>query len=64
MKLTDENATIPAHYRGGRRAHMAAQADGQVAQRALHERCLREARALPFKDADRFTKFVATNAWT
>jgi NAD(P)-dependent dehydrogenase (short-subunit alcohol dehydrogenase family) len=29
-----------------------------------HERCLREARALPFKDADRFTKFVATNAAT
>jgi hypothetical protein len=27
-----------------------------------HERCLREARALPFKDADRFTRFVATNA--
>jgi hypothetical protein len=27
-----------------------------------HERCMREARALPFRDADRFTKFVATNA--
>jgi predicted TIM-barrel fold metal-dependent hydrolase len=27
-----------------------------------HERCMREARALPFKDAERFTKFVATNA--
>jgi predicted TIM-barrel fold metal-dependent hydrolase len=27
-----------------------------------HERCLREARALPWRDRDRFTKFVATNA--
>jgi hypothetical protein len=26
-----------------------------------HEHCLREARALRFKGADRFTKFVATN---
>jgi uncharacterized protein len=27
-----------------------------------HERCMREARALPFRDQTRFTKFVATNA--
>jgi predicted TIM-barrel fold metal-dependent hydrolase len=27
-----------------------------------HERCMREARTLPFKDAGRFTKFVAANA--
>jgi uncharacterized protein len=27
-----------------------------------HERCMREARALPFKDQDRFAKFVAGNA--
>jgi hypothetical protein len=27
-----------------------------------HERCMREARALPFKDAARFIRFVATNA--
>jgi uncharacterized protein len=29
-----------------------------------HERCLRGARALPFKDAGRLAKFVATNAAT
>jgi predicted TIM-barrel fold metal-dependent hydrolase len=27
-----------------------------------HERCLREARALPFRDAGHFAKFVAANA--
>jgi predicted TIM-barrel fold metal-dependent hydrolase len=27
-----------------------------------HERCMREARALPFRDSERFTKFLATNA--
>lgn len=27
-----------------------------------HERCMREARALPFRDRDHFAKFVATNA--
>jgi uncharacterized protein len=26
------------------------------------ERCMREARALPFRDADRFGRFVAANA--
>ena len=27
-----------------------------------HERCMREARVLPFRDADHFNKFIATNA--
>jgi predicted TIM-barrel fold metal-dependent hydrolase len=27
-----------------------------------HERCMQEARALPFRDSERFTKFLATNA--
>jgi hypothetical protein len=27
-----------------------------------HERCMHEVRALPFRDADRFAKFVAGNA--
>jgi predicted TIM-barrel fold metal-dependent hydrolase len=27
-----------------------------------HDRCMNEVRALPFRDTDRFTKFVAANA--
>ena len=27
-----------------------------------HERCMREARALPFRDSERFAEFLATNA--
>jgi predicted TIM-barrel fold metal-dependent hydrolase len=29
-----------------------------------HERCMREARALPLRDQERFTKFIAANADT